>query len=111
LRSPVSISDRSYKIYFKKNEKKVVHYCDLSHAETPSLLQQQFFLSNSTMQLKCLQRAPWCRVTAKSQLFHTNRRSGWDRGPKRVTCVAGSSDNHQPSTTTLGSKLRAEEFP
>jgi hypothetical protein len=45
-------------------------------AETPLLKLRQFILSNYTLQLPCLQRAPGCRVTEKSQLFHTNRRAG-----------------------------------
>jgi hypothetical protein len=38
------------------------------------------FLFNYTVQLRCFQRAPGRRVTENSQLFHTNRRSGRDRG-------------------------------
>jgi hypothetical protein len=34
------------------------------------------FISNCTMQLQCLQRAPGRRVTEKSQLFYSNHRSG-----------------------------------
>jgi hypothetical protein len=49
-------------------------------AGTHLLLLLHFFLSNHTLQLQCLQRAPGRRVTEKTQLFHTNCRSGRDLG-------------------------------
>jgi hypothetical protein len=39
------------------------------------------------------ERAPWRRVTEKSHLFHSKRRSGKTRNRTRATCVAGSGDN------------------
>jgi hypothetical protein len=41
-----------------------------------------------------LRTCPRLRVTEKSHLFHTNCRSGWDRGSTRATCVAGSVARH-----------------
>jgi hypothetical protein len=60
------------------------------------------------MQLHYFRRAPGRRVTKKSQLFHTNRRSGRDWGSTQATCVAGSGNNrsaihYDPSGAGQGS--------
>jgi hypothetical protein len=49
----------------------------------------QLLLSNYTVQLQCLRRAPGRSVTEQRQLVHTNCRSGRDRG-SNPGCLSGT---------------------
>jgi hypothetical protein len=50
----------------------------------------QFFLSNYTVQLQCLQRAPGRRVTEKSQFSTLNGGPAGTGNRTQATCLAGS---------------------
>jgi hypothetical protein len=54
------------------------------------LLATAIFLSNYTVQLQCLQCAPWRRVTEKSNFSTLNIGLARTRNKTRATCMAGS---------------------
>jgi hypothetical protein len=65
-----------------------------SNLKSPDYLRLQFFLSNYTVQLQCLQHAPGRRVTEKSHFSTLNVGLARTGNRTRATCLAGSVSRH-----------------